>query len=191
MLTSLVVVYKERVIYACLVNEKAYSKSLENKELWGLHPKTHKILLVKPRIVITGIKKEKEWYVAQAKNNPLQQKRTVQKNKPVKLPLVKQQKKTVHSYNNLDFLQTLFDIIVEKKKTLCKDSYTSYLFESGSDKIKKKLGEEAVEILLAKTKKNILSESADFLYHLLVFFAQHDISIRDCVKVLEQRHTTH
>ena len=57
-------------------------------------------------------------------------------------------------------------------------SYTAFLFEKGENEILKKIGEEAVEIIIAakgEGNDRVLYESADLIYHLLVFLAARDL----------------
>jgi phosphoribosyl-ATP pyrophosphohydrolase len=67
-------------------------------------------------------------------------------------------------------------------------SYTTHLFEKGEEKIRKKTGEEAVELLLAATDREIISESADLIYHLMVLLTERDLSIGQVIAELQGRH---
>lgn len=72
-------------------------------------------------------------------------------------------------------LQELFAVIVDRKQTLPEGSYTAKLFRKGIDKIAQKVGEEAVEVVIAgknRDKTELVEESADLLYHLLVLLAE-------------------
>jgi phosphoribosyl-ATP pyrophosphohydrolase len=69
-------------------------------------------------------------------------------------------------------------------------SYTAKLFAAGTDKIAKKLGEEAVETVIEGVRGNapgIVSESADLLYHLLVLWAAAGVAPSDVWTALESR----
>ncbi len=66
-------------------------------------------------------------------------------------------------------------------------SYTTHLFEKGIGKIKKKMGEEAIELLLADSREDILYESADLVYHLLVLLEEAEIPFHDLLIELERR----
>lgn len=93
--------------------------------------------------------------------------------------------------DEINFLGRLNDLIYDRKKNLPEGSYTSELFNSGSDRIIQKVGEEAVEVLIAvknKSRKEIVYESADLLYHLMVMLADNDIKLSDVVDELESRH---
>jgi phosphoribosyl-AMP cyclohydrolase / phosphoribosyl-ATP pyrophosphohydrolase len=92
---------------------------------------------------------------------------------------------------NLNFLQKLSEIIKQRKIDLPNNSYTTKLFIEGSNRIIQKVGEEAVEVVIAaknKNKKEIIYESADLLYHLLVMLADNEVELQEVVKELESRH---
>ena len=91
------------------------------------------------------------------------------------------------------FLKNLYEIIQDRKEKLTEDSYTTYLFNKGFDKIGKKIGEEAAEVIIAgknENKEEIIYESADLIYHLLVVLVLYDISVPEIMKELESRHGT-
>lgn len=72
-------------------------------------------------------------------------------------------------------LERLFAVIESRKGADASSSYTAKLFAGGQTAIAKKLGEEAVETILAattETNKELTAESADLLYHLLVMWAE-------------------
>lgn len=75
-------------------------------------------------------------------------------------------------------LTDLYEVIQDRRLNPVKGSYTNYLFEKGHDKILKKIGEEAVETILASKNKvhdDILYEMGDLWYHCLVLLAFHNI----------------
>ena len=82
--------------------------------------------------------------------------------------------------------------LIEGRKTDKKEgSYTTYLFEKGLDKILKKVGEEATEVIIAakaQDKKETVYEIADLAYHLLVLMIDSGISMKDVHKELASRH---
>lgn len=70
-------------------------------------------------------------------------------------------------------------------------SYTSYLFDQGVDKIAKKFGEESFEVVIAALNdEDLVEESADLLYHLLVLLAAKGVSLQDVETLLAKRHGT-
>ena len=91
---------------------------------------------------------------------------------------------------NSAVLEKLFATIASRKGADPKSSYTAKLFAKGSEKCAQKLGEEAVETVIAATKQNkdeIISESADLLYHLLVVWASSGVDPTDVYAALAQR----
>ncbi len=87
----------------------------------------------------------------------------------------------------VDTLTALRDVIERRKRELPEGSYTSYLFKAGADKIRKKTGEEAVELLLARERTDVVAESADLIYHLLVLLAELGIGLDEVLAELEKR----
>ena len=72
-------------------------------------------------------------------------------------------------------LNELYEIIKNRKAQPKEGSYTNYLFDKGLDKILKKVGEEATEVVIAAKNKNpqeLIYETADVLYHLLVLLVE-------------------
>ena len=70
-------------------------------------------------------------------------------------------------------------------------SYTTSLFTAGKARVAQKVGEEGVELALARMKDDraeIADEAADLLYHMLVLLADADMSLADAVAVLKKRH---
>ncbi len=88
-------------------------------------------------------------------------------------------------------LQSLYDTIRDRQAHPRPGSYTASLFEKGQDEIVKKVGEEAVEVILAakgQGKQRVIEESADLLYHLLVLLADQDLGLEDVIAELDRRH---
>ena len=88
-------------------------------------------------------------------------------------------------------LEALEEIIEVRKTEMPDNSYTSSLFNEGIKKITKKLGEEASEVIiasLAEKRSDLIYESADLIYHLLVLLANEDISLQEVVDELSSRH---
>jgi phosphoribosyl-AMP cyclohydrolase / phosphoribosyl-ATP pyrophosphohydrolase len=93
-------------------------------------------------------------------------------------------------FSGLEFLGYLEKLIQSRKRELPAGSYTTRLFQEGLPKIAKKLGEEAVEVVVSagQSREQSAQESADLLYHLLVFLTQREIPISDVVEELKRRH---
>lgn len=92
-----------------------------------------------------------------------------------------------------DILTDLYKKIYDRKGTDPKTSYTAKLFDRGPNKIAQKVGEEAVEVVIAalvEKKGDLAEESADLLYHLLVLWAQTDLDPTDVWAALARRQGT-
>lgn len=79
-----------------------------------------------------------------------------------------------------DTLMELYKTIVSRRTNAATGSYTAYLFGSGKDKILKKIGEEASEVIIAaKNEDNVatVAEISDLIYHLMVLMAHEDIGL--------------
>jgi len=97
--------------------------------------------------------------------------------------------KEVNISNN--FIDILENIIEKRKNNLDKSSYISNLFNKGTNKIAKKLGEEAVEMVIESKDSNpklFLDESADLLFHYLILLQDKGFKLKDVVNVLKKRH---
>ena len=81
-------------------------------------------------------------------------------------------------------------MIKDRKINPRQGSYTNYLFDKGIDKILKKVGEEATEIVIAAKNPNdneIVYEMSDFLYHMMVLMAEKNVSWEDITDELSRR----
>lgn len=88
-------------------------------------------------------------------------------------------------------LTNLIKTIEERQQTMPKGAYTTYLFEKGVDKICKKVGEEASEVIIASKNNDaeeLKWEAADLIYHLLVLLQNQNVSYYDLLQVLQKRH---
>lgn len=99
--------------------------------------------------------------------------------------------KTEYSEKNPQkVLDSVFEVITDRKKNPREGSYTNYLFDKGIDKILKKVGEESTEIVIAAKNPNsneIVYEMADFLYHMMVLMAEKDVKWEDITDELARR----
>ena len=92
--------------------------------------------------------------------------------------------------NPLHVFQDVYDVILDRRKNPREGSYTNYLFEKGLDKILKKIGEEATEIVIAAKnpeKDEIKYELCDFLYHMMVLMAEKDVTWDEITGELARR----
>ncbi|HZS48705.1 MAG TPA: bifunctional phosphoribosyl-AMP cyclohydrolase/phosphoribosyl-ATP diphosphatase HisIE [Blastocatellia bacterium] len=87
-------------------------------------------------------------------------------------------------------LNNLYTLIAERKEEKPEGSYTTYLFNSGLDKILKKIGEESAETIIAAkngSAKEMSAEISDLLYHLLVLMVERDVKLKDIQAELSSR----
>src|SRR3989304_946921 len=92
---------------------------------------------------------------------------------------------------SIKFLAQLAEIIKERKINLPENSYTTKLFKEGENRIIQKVGEEAVETVIAaknRDKKEIINETSDLIYHLFVMLAEQEIEFEDVIENLKKRH---
>ncbi len=97
----------------------------------------------------------------------------------------------IDSDGGLDFIAELEEILRSRKQEMPEDSYTAKLFSHGINKIAKKLGEEAVELVIeAKDSddERLLEEAADLLFHMLILLIERGYALEDVVRVLRGRH---
>lgn len=89
-----------------------------------------------------------------------------------------------------DTLSQVFEVICDRRDRPSESSYTCKLFAGGDNKILKKIGEEAAEVVMAckdDDKNAIASEAADLLYHTLVALAHHQVDIKAVYRKLQER----
>ena len=92
--------------------------------------------------------------------------------------------------NPLQVFETVYSTIVDRRQNPKEGSYTNYLFEKGIDKILKKVGEEATEIVIAAKNPNpeeIKYEICDFLYHAMVLMVERGVTWEDITNELAER----
>ena len=92
--------------------------------------------------------------------------------------------------NPLQVFESVYRTILDRREHPKEGSYTNYLFEKGIDKILKKVGEEATEIIIAAKNPNpeeIKYEIADFLYHAMVLMAERGVTWEDITGELSDR----
>jgi phosphoribosyl-ATP pyrophosphohydrolase len=90
-----------------------------------------------------------------------------------------------------DIFDTLFATLQDRKANPRPGSYTAELLAAGEDEIVKKVGEEAVEIILAakgQGNERLVEETADLLYHLFVLLVSCDLTLDDIRAELARRH---
>ena len=92
-----------------------------------------------------------------------------------------------------DILTDLYATIIDRQQNPKPESYTNSLLSAGGDEIVKKVGEEAIEVIIAaqgQTDQRLVEETADLLYHLWVLLAWRGVTLEQVLAELEERHRT-
>ncbi|MFA7686188.1 MAG: bifunctional phosphoribosyl-AMP cyclohydrolase/phosphoribosyl-ATP diphosphatase HisIE [Candidatus Gracilibacteria bacterium] len=174
----------QQVLMLGFMNEEAYKKTLKSR-----------------RVTFWSRTKKRLWQKGETSGNFLEVvKIKVDCDNDTLLILAKPNGPTCHTgkyscfgdkENNTMFLNELFELIKDRKQNMPVDSYTTFLFNRGLNGIIKKVGEESLEVIIAaksETKKRLIEESGDLLYHLLVLLAEKEVEINDIMKELLKRH---
>lgn len=171
----------KQVLMNGFMNEEAYQKTLEDKIVW-FYSRT----------------KERLWKKGETSDHiQIVKEIALDCDQDALLIQVDPQGPTCHlgtqSCFGDDFfnLQTLEKIIDHKIENPREGSYTKYLKDEGIDKILKKCGEEMTEVVIAAKnddRKELIDETSDLLYHLLVLLKNQDIFMKDVEDRLAERH---
>ena len=100
-------------------------------------------------------------------------------------------KKDFKESTPLNVFENVYGTILDRKENPKEGSYTNYLFDKGIDKILKKVGEEATELVIAAKNpdaEEIKYEMADFLYHAMVLMVEKGITWNEIIEELDNRH---
>lgn len=93
---------------------------------------------------------------------------------------------------DFEFLIELEELLYERKEEMPDGSYTTSMYKKGLDKIAQKVGEEAVETVIASKNskdKETIGEAADLIFHLMLLLAEKEISMHKVIKKLRKRHS--
>lgn len=164
------------------MNSKAYRKSLENGRLWLVHGVTGRVLPFREDSSADCLKKLEELPFAYAAM--VDEAGGVAKFVSARESAVEE---TSPPRKEGEVLAHLAKIIASRHRKMPEGSYTTHLFRAGPDKIRKKLGEEAVELILAGDREEVISEAADLFYHSLVLLEALDIPLSDIFDELRRR----
>ncbi|MFO8063812.1 MAG: phosphoribosyl-ATP diphosphatase [Spirochaetia bacterium] len=193
------------VLDAVLTDEKGFRKSREQGAVWSLNPETGRLLPYEPARTLHSITDEGGWYRAVVETSagpsgaatdapdvvsaPGAPSEAVSgPGEPAAAPAGTGTSEDAGAPSEQpDILERLYELVRERRRSMPEGSYTTYLFSSGVEKIRKKTGEEAVELVLARERAEMVSESADLLYHLLVLLCASDIEIREVLDELAGR----
>lgn len=89
-----------------------------------------------------------------------------------------------------EIINELYRVVMDRKLEMPEDSYTTYLFKKGLDKILKKVGEECAEVIIGaknRSREEVVYEVGDLIYHLLVLLAEQQIDPREVFGELAKR----
>ena len=175
------------------ISDKGLRKSLEQKELWWIHPESNRVLPYADGEFVS-IHDRGLWAEAVVRvsaNSEGQEVSVKIDDSTIGTPgSDTPETGAVETQNNdtgESILNELAALIKSRNRERPTGSYTSYLFEQGIDKIRKKTGEEAIELVLAKTHEEIVYEAADLIYHLLVLFEAEGIPLDKLIEELSNR----
>jgi phosphoribosyl-ATP pyrophosphohydrolase/phosphoribosyl-AMP cyclohydrolase len=90
-----------------------------------------------------------------------------------------------------EVIDDLYQLILSRKEQMPEESYTTYLFEKGIDKILKKIGEESAEVIIAaknEPEEELVYETSDLVYHMLVLLVERGVTPAQIRKELIKRH---
>ena len=176
LITLIICDSEKNIIDVVKTNEKGYKKSLENGILWFVHEETGRLIPygdVSEGIKITGIKRKENWVEAFTAES-LQGEKEIGSG-------------TGFAAAVPDVVESLAATIKERAEKLPEGSYTTHLFKSGISKIRKKTGEEAIELILAENKDEVIYEAADLIYHMMVLFQAEGIEFSNVLGELKKR----
>lgn len=165
---------KDEVLIALLINEKGYRKSIENNELWVINPDTDRLLPYEEEYSYISIESHSTWYSAVIDLDSTEKLVQINNRDEVKVEIP-------------EILTHLYNVIHQRKIDMPEGSYTTHLFEKGLEKIKKKTGEEAIELILAEERGEVVYEAADLIYHMMVLLEEHGIKIAEVLEELRRR----
>lgn len=189
---------------------KGHGKSIERNELWCINEQDGKVLPYTRACTLITVSEKDKWYEAYADfgNSVKTEKQKIQEKAEGDSRYRDNACGIALSRNSLrgndkaaagtdktnvlpdsDILGKLVLLIAERQKEMPEGSYTTHLFSSGPDKIRKKTGEEAVELLLAKGRDETVYETADLIYHIMVLFRSLDMDFNDVFRELKNRHS--
>jgi phosphoribosyl-ATP pyrophosphohydrolase len=165
-------------LFLAQINRKAYTKSIEQNALWLAHPETDRILPNGKEARLKQIQDRISYCYAEV---------LVEEDPEEPLPAADSKARMYAGGPLQEILVELTALIARRRKEKTEGSYTSYLFREGPEKIRKKTGEEAIELILARTPQDIVYEAADLVYHMLVLLEAEGVALTDVLEELKSR----
>jgi len=201
-----------KVIDSVITNEKGYKKSLEQKMLWHLHGATGRLLPYMGGLTFKKLNFNETWIRAELDKPSADKVKNAEtggtytgggapetggytgigtpsghSGPPAAGEFTQAGAENFSPNQTAEILATLEKTITKRKTELPEGSYTTHLFSSGPEKIRKKAGEEAIELILADTPEQQVYEAADLIYHMMVLFASENIPFGRVVEELQKR----
>ena len=175
------------LIGVLLMNAKAANKSREQGELWTVVPPGDRVLPIEGAEFRSLDTVDGHRYcVVLVPGAPEQRVREALKSRFADLAKSDLPPPPAPT-GNQPTLEKLRQVIAGRRRDLPEGSYTTLLFQKGEEKIRKKTGEEAIELILAASRKDLVSESADLIYHMMVLLEVKDIPVDEVLAELEGR----
>ena len=187
-----------RILGVSQIDEKGRGKSIETGILWHRYPGTGRLIPFEPEgsesgnstqlklAENSGIHDEGAWVRAvidRAEGSPAKAQSGNFEERPRKHGSAGGRE--TESWGRV--LSGLWETVAARKREMPEGSYTTHLFESGPAKIRKKTGEEAVELILAESPEDITCETADLIYHLFVLLTEEGIDFDHIIAELDTR----
>lgn len=173
-------------------DEKGFKKTIEHGTVWTRHIETGRLLPQDDLPAATVCRDRGGWYEAvlgpsrepPALDGP---EKTDSASPAAPHGTGSSERPTPEGAAAEDVLPRLYSLIESRKRELPEGSYTTHLFTEGLLKIQKKTGEEAIELLLAESRRERIHESADLIYHLLVLLVEAGIGFDELLQELRSR----
>ncbi|MDC7231600.1 MAG: phosphoribosyl-ATP diphosphatase [Spirochaetales bacterium] len=169
---------------AALMDEKGFSKSREQGLLWLTHPETGRILPYAGDGAFKVLEKRDNHYYALL---PAGARGRAYEGVIAEQDIEEHDALEQSSELEEGILASLTSTIKKRHKEMPAGSYTTHLFEKGTGKIKKKCGEEAIELVLSENPEDLVYESADLIYHLMVLLEDQGLSMSEVLGELKKR----
>jgi phosphoribosyl-ATP pyrophosphohydrolase len=174
------------------MNRKAFRKSRETGVPWVVHPVGRRVLPWPGNPAMESLSEEAGRFElrlsARSERNPYGEGRPPESD-PDDRTAMAASTAAAGGDTGQGVMERLVEIVSERRQTMPEGSYTTHLFSEGLEKIRKKTGEEAVELILAKEGDDVVFEAADLIYHLLVLLEASGRSWAEVQRELLRRHT--
>ncbi|TVQ21382.1 MAG: phosphoribosyl-ATP diphosphatase [Spirochaetaceae bacterium] len=179
------------------MNGKAFRKSLEQGELWTYHEQTGRVLPPAGGLSILSMSEDgddvrvvlSEADARRFRSNPTaEEPAEAAGSQGIGSDASGIETAPTSTPESLsDELAHLQQTVSDRREHPAEGSYTSYLFEQGRAKIRKKVGEEGIEVCLSESPDELVSESADLMFHLAVLLEYEGKSFADVADELRRR----